>query len=338
MIGLSGTDLVTPGSYPLFEQFVNEAHTEKGFQGEAVDIRKDGSLIDISVKGVGFNFRNNLHLLAVVEDITERKHIRLKLQKSEQELRDTLEEKINELAQTKILLDKKSLFAELGRFMNSVAHELKNPLGTLNNTLQHMEEVTSSDKIKGLLKTSRHSVCRCSILINELMCYTKTYKLAVENIDVGPLIRTIIKESFTLPDIRFAVHGKKDLHIEVDEIKLEQVLINIFQNSVNAFHRMHNYRSKYCYVNVYYGKVAAEKDWFYIKISNNGPPIPKERLKHIFEPFYPETSMGMGLGLAITQKIVETHRGKIVINNRKGGEGVITSIFLPIRGNNANAK
>ena len=76
-------------------------------------------------------------------------------------------------------------------------------------------------------------------------------------------------------------------------------------------------------------KTETVSPWIKVSFSDNGPGIPPELLKHIFEPFFTTKSTGMGMGLAISQRIVEAHQGRIEVNNLLP-KGTQFSILLPI--------
>ena len=66
-----------------------------------------------------------------------------------------------------------------------------------------------------------------------------------------------------------------------------------------------------------------------LTLANDGPPIPPEHIEHIFDPFFTTKPDGTGLGLFISQSIVEQHGGTISVENQRGGQGVISTITLP---------
>jgi two-component system sporulation sensor kinase C len=100
---------------------------------------------------------------------------------------------------------------------------------------------------------------------------------------------------------------------------MKQVFINLIKNALEA-----------CGSD---GELVIRTETFphFVKIifSDNGPGIPSEVLKHIFQPFFTTKKTGMGMGLAITQKIIEAHDGRIEVTNLLP-KGTQFSIFLPI--------
>ncbi|MBU0713199.1 PAS domain S-box protein, partial [bacterium] len=91
LIGLSGKDIVHPDYYNIFEDFKRQVKATGFFHAESVDVRKDGSIFNIEVHGVPYNYRRKQHLLAVVRNITERKRAEEALRESRQMMRLVLD-------------------------------------------------------------------------------------------------------------------------------------------------------------------------------------------------------------------------------------------------------
>jgi signal transduction histidine kinase len=67
-----------------------------------------------------------------------------------------------------------------------------------------------------------------------------------------------------------------------------------------------------------------------ITVANDGPPIAQSDLAHVFEPFFTTKSDGTGLGLAVSQKLIEQYDGRITVANQAGARGVVFTVLLPL--------
>jgi len=108
--------------------------------------------------------------------------------------------------------------------------------------------------------------------------------------------------------------------IKIDPALIRQVLLNVIQNGL---HFMANMERKEL-------KVTTIQDVnnVVVEISDTGPGIPEENIKKIFEPFFTTKPSGTGLGLAVSNRIIESHKGRIEVESRLG-HGATFKIILP---------
>ena len=113
---------------------------------------------------------------------------------------------------------------------------------------------------------------------------------------------------------------------DIDPVKLDQAFSNLIENAVK-------YNQPGGYVKV---SLDADRDYFYLKVADNGAGIPEESLPHIFERFYrvdkarSRDSGGTGLGLSITRSIVLQHHGIIKVESALG-EGTTFTVRIPLK-------
>jgi signal transduction histidine kinase len=118
------------------------------------------------------------------------------------------------------------------------------------------------------------------------------------------------------------------LPIRGDRIQLQQVILNLIMNAIDAMSDIPSGRRK---ITVQTRRIG---DFAEVSISDAGPGIPTDKLKAVFEPFFTTKAQGMGIGLSIARTIVEAHNGQIFAENQTGG-GAIFRIQLPLSHNDA---
>jgi two-component system sensor kinase FixL len=107
----------------------------------------------------------------------------------------------------------------------------------------------------------------------------------------------------------------------VDRIQIQQVLINLIRNAVEAMHRSQRRR-------IDIRSITADSDFVTVIVADSGPGITPDERKHLFEPFHSNKEKGMGLGLSISRSIVEAHGGRIWVEPADIG-GVAFHFTLP---------
>ncbi|MBT4864481.1 MAG: GHKL domain-containing protein, partial [Planctomycetaceae bacterium] len=139
--------------------------------------------------------------------------------------------------------------------------------------------------------------------------------------DVARMVEPDVRQSEVTLDLN--CHGTQ-LSVRVDEIQLQQVLVNLIRNSIDAMKDTPD-EQKYVVVSArLYGPGVAE-----IAVSDLGPGLSDQETEQVFEAFYSTKKDGMGMGLAISRSIVEFYGGKFFVESN-AGQGVTFRFTLPL--------
>lgn len=219
------------------------------------------------------------------------------------ELSKTLEYASNEVAQTEEL--RKELMA-------NVSHDLKTPLTMIKAYAEMVRDITYKNKEKREqnLNIIIEETDRLNRLVNDILTLSviesKMMKLRIEEFDLNELIHTILNryEIYKMnEEVQFVYECKENLFIKADKEKIEQVLYNLINNAIQ-------YSEEDKKIEI---KITESKKDYLIEIKNNGTPIPKEELNHIWNKYYKSkkdhqrAKIGTGLGLSIVKQILELH-------------------------------
>jgi len=237
-------------------------------------------------------------------------------------------EDVTEKTRTKERLIQTERLALIGRMSAQVTHEIRNPLNALGLNAEMLEDEIVALDPDG--RTDAHGLLRSiSSEIDRLTEVTETYlRLArqpspqLERVDIGPVVANLLEfmqEELSADGIEVTLDLAQRLpEAMVDENQLRQALLNILRNSREA--TRHGGR-----IHVRVGK--AERD-IEIVIQDEGEGMEPDVLAHIFDPFYSTKSTGTGLGLPISQQIIEEHGGRIMVKSAPGA-GTTFRILLP---------
>jgi len=223
-------------------------------------------------------------------------------------------------------------FSTAGELTASIAHEINQPLGSILANAETAQAILSSpgpdiDELNSIVDDIIHDNRRASEVIRRMRSLLKKTPFEAKRFDFNEVVgdavdflsafavgRKVGLEKATTPDA---------LPIIGDRIQLQQVLINLM---VNAFEALADARSVDRRISI---RTLRVENLAELSISDNGPGIPEDRLKEVFEPFVTSKAEGMGMGLSIARTIVEAHGGRIWAKNQGGG-GAVFVLSLPL--------
>ena len=228
------------------------------------------------------------------------------------------------LAETELL--KKARFSTLGQLTATVAHELRNPLSAIRNTVPVLRETTAAMKAQLDRPLSRieRSIGRCDQLVSSLLEYTRSRELIRRPISFDDWLGEVLNEQQVPADIALERDfSAPDVALELDGERFRRVIINLVDNAAQAIATSEVPLPQR---KIIVSTRASER--FEIAIRDTGPGIAPEVLPRIFEPLFSTKSFGTGLGLPTVKQIVEYHDGKIVVESTPG-HGTTVRISLP---------
>ncbi|MEK7788830.1 MAG: ATP-binding protein, partial [Planctomycetota bacterium] len=209
-----------------------------------------------------------------------------------------------------------------------LAHEIKNPLSTLNIYLQllqeELESMTGQNSKRVYMKTQvlQKEVQRLEQILNDFLRFARGQKLELKDHDMNEILDEVA--DFVTPEIK----QKKILILKsydadlpqcrLDSNLIKQAILNII---INAEQAMENGGELMI-------RTSKDKKYIQIDITDTGPGIPKDIIDKIFQVYFSTKKTGTGLGLPTAKRIIEDHRGTISVQSEEG-KGTNFSIKLP---------
>ncbi|MCL4460734.1 MAG: ATP-binding protein [Nitrospirae bacterium] len=210
---------------------------------------------------------------------------------------------------------------EMGEMVATIAHELRNPLGSLEIFASlAQKEVSPETPLSDWVGYMRVQVGRLDRLIGNLLSYTRPPEIVLDRMVMGEFLsraesdfRRILEMRSRAgdPPILFRVRGDMDAVIEADEALLYQALYNLV---TNAFQVLEDGPGGEVVVE---GTVSSGGD-VCLSVEDNGPGISEAAKEHVCAPFFSTRPKGTGLGLSIVHNIADAHKGSMAFDSRPG--------------------
>jgi PAS domain S-box-containing protein len=296
---------------------------------EALSLKKDGQRFPVDVIFNYVCFAEKEFCCAFIRDITEIKKAEDVLKNSHQFLEKEVKARTAQLKKTNLelievtgQLVQSGKLAALGELTAGVAHELNQPLNGILITSQSLQldirkERLQLNQLNDKLESINKQVNKMAKIIQHMKIFTRqTYGTAYKEIN----IKDVIAGAFTfierqMVDNRIKItknYNQVPLNIYADEVEIEQVFLNLLSNARHALIKSEKDEKQLEIT------VKSIKDTAIVTIADNGIGIPESVISSIFDPFFTtkEPGMGTGLGLSVSRKIIQEHRGKIEVESK----------------------
>ena len=198
------------------------------------------------------------------------------------------------------------------RLMRTLAHEIRNPLNNIGLSIdQFTMPEEDAEKRQNLVTIMQRNCVRINHIITELLDLTRPLELSFKQYSLQELLDESINLTADRINLQKVVVEKSypnfPLHVKVNKSKLVIAFTNIIINAIEA---METGKGKLCVT------LAATDTYYTVSISDNGKGIPEEYLPKLFEPFFTLKKNGMGLGLAASYSIIQSHKAKIHVDSK----------------------
>ncbi|MBU4252571.1 MAG: HAMP domain-containing protein [Candidatus Omnitrophica bacterium] len=266
---------------------------------------------------------------------------------------EKLEQNIGELAEayTKLKESQEELlqsakFGAIGQLASSVAHEVRNPLAIIMQSIEYLDcKVAPEDK--EIIQMAKNNIQRANTIVATLLDFAKAKELNVVPVDINSIIEdAVILTHYSNREGKIEIVKElgKDLpQVLVDRQKIEQVLVNVNLNALQAMPKggtlfLRTYLAEFNRLqaggeNKNGDPLLPVKKAVIIEIEDEGVGISEENLKNVFRPFFTtkEEAMGVGLGLSVAKDVIAMHNGQIEIKS-KLNQGTKVIITLVVEG------
>jgi len=262
-------------------------------------------------------------------------------------LEQKVEERTMELKEAQTRLIQSERLLSMGQVAAGIGHELRNPLGVIRNSIYYLKGKISyhDPKINKHINIIEKEIADSDKIVSDLLNFSRPIKPTLRLMDIN----NIIEEALSCNNIPEKVKVLKELDTNISPFLLDRDLIlqvfnNIILNSIDAMQDGGTLVIKTAFrphaVDLQSNSVKQERgilskvyslksDFIEVSFSDTGKGIAEENQSKLFNPFFTTKAKGIGLGLAVSKRVIEEHKGSIEIMS-KADKGTTVTIRLPV--------
>ena len=287
-----------PADYSRFVNKIKNQDSTKDF--EVWLLRQNGERVQCCVNcSKQIDSKGQFYYLLVIEDMTARK----------------------KLERDRMMSEKAASTARLAR---TLAHEVRNPLTNIHLSLDQLEPDLNNEDLRLFTDVIRRNSQRINVLVTELLDSFRPQEAVLKQISIQDLIDKALSEAadrMNLKKITLQKEFGEDCLLQLDEPKIKIALLNLIINAVEAMEVEKG-------VLTISTHVAA--DFYYVEIQDNGTGISPENINRLFEPYFTSKVNGLGLGLAATLTLLQSHHATVEVESELG-RGTIFTVTFPLQ-------
>ena len=288
-----------------------------GLIREVDGLCKDGSVVPLDISLVEFSIEGENYFTGILRDVSLRK-----LQEKKEK------EHLEELAHAARL----SLVGEMG---SGIAHEVNQPLTAITNYTQACLRFIDAEnpdlkQLGEILFKVHQQALKAGQIIHRMKDFVSSRKIYRTETDINTLVEDAVSlcaTDFKKNNIKVKLDLAKNIpDVTIDDVQIEQVLLNLIRNSIDALKDMPPKKPRKIMIQTYMKNL----DHIICKVKDNGSGIDEALKEKILSPFFTTKPTGMGMGLSISRSIIEAHQGIFNFNSTPE-EGTTFYVTLPIK-------
>ena len=270
-------------------------------------------------------------LMRAFNDVTQ------KLQTTHETLRGEVARLSRELSEANEQLARSRRLASLGEVAAGIAHEVRNPLGSIRLYAKMLvDDLPDRPKQQATAGKIADAARSLEAVVGDVLTFSKEIKLRYEPCVAGEAFEQALESTVpggaaSLRNVSVRIVGVRDAVFEADPGLLQQVLVNVIRNALEAMAdvpgREHELSLAADQRMVANQEGRAQRS-VVLEVTDTGSGIPPAVVSRMFNPFFTTRASGTGLGLAIVHRIVDAHGGRIVVRNNTVGSTI--QVVLPV--------
>ncbi len=268
--------------------------------------------------------------------ITSFNDVTRKLEGTHARLRAEVERLNTELRRANERLERSRRLAALGEMAAGIAHEIRNPLGSIGLYARLLEQDLAERPERKTARKIRTAVIRLDEVVTDVLTFAREMRIDVAPADASDLLdRAVEGCRHVASNVERPDAGRAPVRVACDEGLIVQALVNVVRNAAEA----NEQAGRGDVPLVVDARSAVDEEraaWCVLSVRDAGDGIGPDVIDRMFNPFFTTRAAGTGLGLAIVHRIVDAHNGRVVVMNNSEAEpgmpGATVELWVPMQG------
>jgi signal transduction histidine kinase len=245
------------------------------------------------------------------------------LEKYYEQLEIMVENRTRELEQAQEKIIRSERLAAVGELASGVGHELRNPLNVIRNCVYLINmnlDGNATPEVEDTLKLLDQQVDISNKIVSDLLDFTRVKAPSRSVVDLNSMVQDRVSWA-SIPEkviVNYELGGERP-QLNVDAEQVGRAFTNIINNAIQSINVSGEFNVS----------TGTEGNYGWVKFADTGCGIAPENIRKIFEPLFTTKPKGIGLGLAITKRMIEQNSGEILVESTVG-KGTIITIKLPL--------
>ena len=242
-----------------------------------------------------------------------------------QQMEEKIQKTTAELRKTEAQLIRSEKLAALGQLAAGIAHEIRNPLTSINILIHSLREsLSSKNSHREDLKVIEEEIDRINEIVDQFLRFARPSPPLLEKAEASSIFEEILQ--LLRPQIeKQRISVQKNFRslppVTIDKEQMKQVALNLLLNAIQAMPKGGRLKLS--------GRIPTGNQWIQLSIQDSGIGIPPEDMDKLFDPFFSTREGGIGLGLSIAHRIIDQHHGRIEAESTPR-KGTLFTIMLPL--------
>jgi len=242
-----------------------------------------------------------------------------------QKMEERIQKTMTDLRKAEAQLIRSEKLASLGQLAAGIAHEIRNPLTSINILIHSLrEKLPPHNSQRQDLQVIEEEIHRINEIVDQFLRFAKPAPPSFEKTDVLAIIDEILqllRPQIEKQEIIVSKEFQVLPFVLIDREQIKQALLNLLLNAIQAMPTGGQL--------ILTGQNSKEGQWIELSVKDTGVGISEEDIQKLFDPFFSTKEGGIGLGLSITHRIIDQHHGKIEVESSPN-EGTLFKVYLPI--------